>query len=132
MLVGRRAAEQVTRCLLETGITESVTGLLQFGGNHALAGAREFARALVPEQQPRPERWDRQHRWSAQDVREGAGVVGVANRFWGNRIHRPDQLRDRPIGKERRETVGRARVSCSATPAARASGSNSESLPNRD
>ena len=72
-------------------MAESVTGLLQLGGSYALTGAREFAGALVAEQQPRTQRRDRQHRWSAQDMRERAGVVDVANRFWGNRIHRPGQ-----------------------------------------
>ena len=71
-------------------MAESVTGLLQLGGNHALTGAREFTCALVAEQS-RTQRRDRQHRWSAQDMRERASVVDVANRFWGNRIHRPGQ-----------------------------------------
>ena len=70
-------------------MAESVTGLLQLGGDHALTGAREFAGALAAEQEPRPQRRHRQHRWAAQDMRERAGVVDVADRFRRDRIHRP-------------------------------------------
>jgi len=72
-------------------MAESVTGLLQLGGDHTLTGAREFAGALATEEQPRPQWRHRQHRWAVQDVRERAGVVDVANRFWRDRIHRSGQ-----------------------------------------